>query len=147
MFNYNQDELFGRYCFIEQKRYGVPNEKFLYKIIGTFQSNAWSEVPVDANDRDMKLHNHSEKVVDVICCGVCEEKVERYRLCDVYILSNQEDTKWKKLKEWLKEIKTSSEKQMKEARINTDYYTRASVQNLAVERVLDKMQELEGEDE
>lgn len=55
--------------------------------------------------------------------------------------------KWQKLKEWLEEIKTSSEKQMKEARINTDYYTRASVQNLAVERVLNKMQELEGEDE
>ena len=35
---------------------------------------------------------------------------------------------------------------MKEARMNTDYYTRASVQNLAVERVLDKMQELEAED-
>lgn len=55
--------------------------------------------------------------------------------------------KWQKLKEWLKEIKTSSEKQMKEARINTDYYTRASVQNLAVERVLQQMQELEAEDE
>ena len=55
--------------------------------------------------------------------------------------------KWQKLKEWLKEIKVSSEKQMKEARINTDYYTRASVQNLAVERVLQQMQELEGEDE
>lgn len=55
--------------------------------------------------------------------------------------------KWQKLKEWLEEIKTSSEKQMKEARINTDYYTRASVQNLAVERVLQRMQELEAEDE
>ena len=55
--------------------------------------------------------------------------------------------KWQKLKEWLQEIKTSSEKQMKEARMNTDCYTRASVQNLAVERVLQQMQELEGEDE
>ena len=59
----------------------------------------------------------------------------------------KQDSKWQKLKEWLKEIKVSSEKQMKEARINTDYYTRASVQNLAVERVLQQMQELEGEDE
>ena len=36
---------------------------------------------------------------------------------------------------------------MKETRMNTDYYTRASVQNLAVEKVLQQMQELEGEDE
>lgn len=66
---------------------------------------------------------------------------------DYYLLYTRTKDKWQKLKEWLEEIKTSSEKQMKEARINTDYYTRASVQNLAVERVLDKMQELEGEDE
>lgn len=136
MFNYNQDELFGRYCFIEQKRYGVPNEKFLYKIIGTFQSNAWSEVPVDVNDRDMKLHNHSEKVVNVICCGVCEEKVERYRLCDVYVLSNQEDTKWQKLKEWL-EYRTA------ENGVFDNYDSLAVEDNL----ILDKMQELEGENE
>ncbi len=134
MFNYNKDELFGRYCFIEQKRYGVPNEKFLYKIIGTFQSNAWSEVPVDANDRDMKLHNHSEKVVNVICCGVCEEKVERYRLCDVYVLSNQEDTKWQKLKEWIEEREKKHTLMLKASALEDI-------------EILNKMQELEGEDE
>lgn len=133
MFNYNKDELFGRYCFIEQKRYGVPNEKFLYKIIGTFQSNAWSEVPVDANDRDMKLHNHSEKVVNVICCGVCEEKVERYRLCDVYVLSNQEDTKWQKLKEWIEEREKKHTLMLKASALEDI-------------EILNKMQELEGED-
>lgn len=68
-------------------------------------------------------------------------------LGDCCKINVNEDTKWQKLKEWLKEIKTSSEKQMKEARIDTDYYTRASVQNLAIERVLKQMLKLEGEDE
>lgn len=60
---------------------------------------------------------------------------------------DQQKEMWNELKEWLREIKTSSEKQMKEARIDTDYYTRASVQNLAIERVLKQMLKLEGEDE
>ena len=84
------DELFGSYCYIEQKRYGVPNEKFLYKIIGKFTSNAWSNVPVDANDKEPHIFNHSEEVVNVVCCGVCEDKIERYKLSDVEIISNKD---------------------------------------------------------
>lgn len=84
-----KDELFGSYCYIEQKGYGVPNEKFLYKIIGNFTSNAWSNVPVDANDKEPHLFNHSEEVVDVVCCVVCEDKIERYKLSDVEIISNK----------------------------------------------------------
>lgn len=90
-----------------------------------------------------------QKQIDI--CRHCADKVLKITASgcqgyNEYKVIN-EGTKWQKLKEWLKEIKTSSEKQMKEARINTDYYTRASVQNLAVERVLQQMQELEGEDE
>ena len=84
------DVLFGSYCYIEQKRYGVPNEKFLYKIIGKFTSNAWSNVPVDANDKEPHIFNHSEEVVNVVCCGVCEDKIERYKLSDVEIISNKD---------------------------------------------------------
>ena len=84
------DVLFGSYCYIEQKRYGVPNEKFLYKIIGKFTSNAWSIVPVDANDKEPHIFNHSEEVVNVVCCGVCEDKIERYKLSDVEIISNKD---------------------------------------------------------
>lgn len=84
------DELFGSYCYIEQKRYGVPNEKFLYKIIGKFTSNAWSNVPVDVNDKEPHIFNHSEEVVNVVCCGVCEDKIERYKLSDVEIISNKD---------------------------------------------------------
>lgn len=88
-FNYQPDELFGRYCLIEQKRYGVPNEKFLHKVINTLNSNAWSNVPVDNCDKEIKLHDHCEQVVNVICCGVSEDKVERYRLCDVELLPSK----------------------------------------------------------
>ena len=84
------DELFGSYCYIEQKRYGVSNEKFLYKIIGKFTSNAWSNVPVDANDKEPHIFNHSEEVINVVCCGVCEDKIERYKLSDVEIISNKD---------------------------------------------------------
>ena len=84
------DGLFGSYCYIEQKRYGVPNEKFLYKIIGKFTSNAWSNVPVDANDKEPHIFNHSEEVINVVCCGVCEDKIERYKLSDVEIISNKD---------------------------------------------------------
>ena len=84
------DVLFGSYCYIEQKRYGVPNEKFLYKIIGKFTSNAWSNVPVDANDKEPHIFNHSEEVINVVCCGVCEDKIERYKLSDVEIISNKD---------------------------------------------------------
>lgn len=136
-FNYQLDELFGRYCLIEQKRYGIPNEKFLYKIVGTLQSNAWSEVPVDANDRDKKLHDHSEEVVNVICCGICEERVERYRLCDVFILPKEQDTRWQDLKELLE----------------ADIQNNLEIQNELVQHaidveqwVLDKMEQLEAED-
>lgn len=51
--------------------------------------------------------------------------------------------KWQKLKEWLEEIKLWNEKQMKEARLNLDYYIRAKSQNVFINKMLDKMQELE----
>lgn len=55
----------------------------------------------------------------------------------------KQDTKWQKLKEWLEEIKLWNEKQMKEARLNLDYYIRAKSQNVFINKMLDKMQELE----
>lgn len=133
-FNYQPDELFGRYCLIEQKRYGVPNEKFLYKVINTLNSNSWSDVPVDYCDKDRKLHDHCEQVVNVICCGVSEDKVERYRLCDVELLPNklqsqldQQKVMWNELKEFVGKY--------------ADTYDE-SISSICF-LILDKMQELE----
>lgn len=73
---------FGDYCVIEQKRYGVENEMYTYKVIGNGSANYWRGVPVDGNDRKNKIGDMC-LVVKVICCGVSEEKVETFRLQDV----------------------------------------------------------------
>lgn len=64
-----------------------------------------------------------------------------------YYLNKQPKDKWQKLKEWLKEKKSWNERQLKEAPINTEFYIRVSVQDITINKVLDKMQELEVEDE
>lgn len=73
---------FGNYCEIEQKRYGVENEMFKYKIIGRSNANYYRKVPVDAMDTERKRGDMCE-VVKAICCGIVEDKVETFRLCDV----------------------------------------------------------------
>lgn len=73
---------FGDYCVIEQKRFGAENEHYTYKVIGSGRANYYREVPVDAT----APHNARGDVCDVvmvICCGVCEEEVETFRLADV----------------------------------------------------------------
>lgn len=74
---------FGDYAYIEQKRYGIDNEMYLHKVIGTFQSNTWVDVPVQSPATETI---HGTCIVDVvacICCGVDERKVLRYRIEDV----------------------------------------------------------------
>ncbi len=73
---------FGDYCVIEQKRYGTKNEHYTYKVIGASRANYYREVPVDGAAQHKKYGDMCD-VVKVICCGVCEEKVETFRLEDV----------------------------------------------------------------
>ncbi len=81
-FNEKYDDLFGRYCSIEMKRYGVPNELYQHKVIGSFRSNAWVDVPIQT-PATVTTHDRSEEVINVISCGVSEETVYRVRLQDV----------------------------------------------------------------
>ena len=70
----------------------------------------------------------------------------KYKLKDTKDLQYQLDQQkamWNELKEWVEEIKLWNEKQMKEARLNLDYYIRAKSQNVFINKMLDKMQELE----
>lgn len=53
---------------------------------------------------------------------------------------------WNELKEWLEKKKSWNERQLKEAHINTEFYIRVSVQGITINKILNKMQELEGED-
>lgn len=72
---------FGDYVEIEQKRYGVPNEMFLYKVVGALKSNAWIDAPVKWDSKPT-IHDDMEIVLNVICCGVDETKVIRVRGSD-----------------------------------------------------------------
>jgi hypothetical protein len=78
---------FGDYVSIEQKRFGVENEHFCHKVIGTSQSNYWVDVPVRTPLVE-EIHDTIEDVVSCICCGVVERDVRHYRLCDVEKISN-----------------------------------------------------------
>ncbi|MEJ9331136.1 hypothetical protein [Bacillus licheniformis] len=69
---------FGDYVEIEQMRYGVPNEMYIHKVVGAFESNTWVEVPVRW-DRNEVHHDKIEKVLNVICCGIDETRVFRVR--------------------------------------------------------------------
>lgn len=84
-FNYSTQKAvwkdFGDYVLIEQKRFGVPNEMFVHKVVGRLRSNAWINVPAQPH-LGYTLHDTTEDVVNVICCGVSEDKVIRYRVAD-----------------------------------------------------------------
>jgi hypothetical protein len=79
---------FGDYVEIEQLRFGVPNEMYCYKVIGTLRSNHWRDVPAKSGQVGC-LHDSVEPVVAVIQCGIAEDTVERFRLADVKITSRR----------------------------------------------------------
>lgn len=74
---------FGCYCTIEQKRYGVPNEFYRYKVVGRKKSNAWTDVPVDANKEKESLHADMHDVVTVVCDNLDDRTVHQFRICDL----------------------------------------------------------------
>ena len=76
---------FGDYVEIEQKRYGVENEMYLHKVIGSSNSNACVDVPVQTPATET-LHEEMEPVVRCICCGVCEDEVRKYRIKDIVLV-------------------------------------------------------------
>lgn len=73
---------FGDYVHIEQKRYRGENEMYLYKVIGISFCNYYTPVPVDPHN-EISISDESVDCIKAICCGVCEEKVETFRLEDV----------------------------------------------------------------
>lgn len=72
---------FGDYVKIEMLRYGVPNEFYIHKVVGSLESNTWVDVPIRVGEQE-KVHNKMEKVLNVICCGVDETNVYRVRESD-----------------------------------------------------------------
>jgi len=73
---------FGDYCNIEQKRYGCDNQMYRYKVISSGKANYYRAVPVDGRAQ----HNSRGDmcgIVKAICCGISEDKIETFRICDV----------------------------------------------------------------
>lgn len=81
----NNDIDFGDYVKIEQFRYGVPNEMYLYKVVGSLKSNVWTDTPIKWDSESIR-HDTVEKVLNVICCGIDETKVITVRQCDVCLM-------------------------------------------------------------
>ena len=73
---------FGSYVIVEQKRYGCDNEQYDYKVINRLKSNTWVEVPVQSPAKEV-LHDRMEDVFSLICCGVQETEVLKFRIKDV----------------------------------------------------------------
>lgn len=75
-------DVFGRYCRIEQLRYGVPNEMYLYKVVASLRSNCWCEVPYKTASKEVR-HDSIEDCILAICCGIDETEVLRFRAADI----------------------------------------------------------------
>lgn len=66
---------------------------------------------------------------------------------DIINLLNEQDKKWQKLKEWLEEMIKKYEPTYDEwMALKYDFYNKTKIQSV-YKNILDKMQELEGEDE
>ena len=81
-FRLTGSDVFGRYCLIEQLRFGVPNEMFLYKVVASLRSNCWCEVPYKTASKEVR-HDSIEDCILAICCGIDETEVLRFRVADV----------------------------------------------------------------
>lgn len=81
-------DVFGMYCRIEQKRFGVPNEMYLYKVVSSLRSNCWCEVPYREASNEV-IHNSMEDCVLAIRCGIDETDVQRFRMEDVEFLHQE----------------------------------------------------------
>jgi len=87
----NDEDLFGYYCKIEQKNYISENDFHIYKVIGRLNSNYYADVPVDGGNLEPYKHDEIEEIVNVVHCGIMEDKIERYRLKDVELLEKIDD--------------------------------------------------------
>jgi len=61
----------------------VSNEMYYHKVVATLVSNSWVDVPVQSPATET-LHDSSERVAIVICCGVDESRTYRVRVADLH---------------------------------------------------------------
>ncbi|MNM07323.1 hypothetical protein D3C81_173630 [compost metagenome] len=61
--------------------HGMSHEPHMYKVVGSFQSNVWRDIP-DWFQAEETSHSTVEKVLNIIHCGIDETKVLRVRESD-----------------------------------------------------------------
>ena len=88
-FKLTGSDFFGRYCRIEQFRYGKPNEMHIYKVVSSIRTNTWCEVPYKEASKEV-WHGRMEDCILAIHCGIDETKVHRFRIADVEFMPRKE---------------------------------------------------------
>ncbi len=84
-FKLNKD-MFGMYAKIPT---GFSMNMHTYKIVSSFRSNAYCDVPLVTVNTKETVHNELEVVLNVIHCGIDESEVVRVALKDCVIINNQ----------------------------------------------------------
>lgn len=90
-FQLTGSDVFGRYCRIEMKRFGAPNEFYIHKCIKSFWSNYYRDVPINFGKGEYAHHGKCVEVVSVITCGVDEREVFNVPLDSVEFIEPDED--------------------------------------------------------
>lgn len=73
-------DLFGSYAWIS---YGISGIKHVYKVVSNFQSNTYCDVPLTyQTENNPYIHDEIVDVLNVIHCGISEDKVIRVALKD-----------------------------------------------------------------
>lgn len=68
--------------------YGMSRELHIYKVVGSFKSNVWRDIP-DWFHAEEAPHSTVEKVLNIIHCGIDETKVLRVRESDCIKIRTQ----------------------------------------------------------
>lgn len=84
MFVVNED-MFGRYVKISHVL-AEKGEKFIFKVIGRLQSNAYYNVPIGGVNTQIEIHEEIIDVIHVIQCGIDETEVLTVALKDCDLL-------------------------------------------------------------
>lgn len=74
-FRLTGSDVFVRYCRIEMKRFGTPNEFYIHKCIKSYRSNYYRDVPLKFGEGEYAHFGRCVDVVSVITCGVDEKEV------------------------------------------------------------------------
>ena len=77
-------DLFGWYAKIK-----TYNKEYMYKVISCYESNTYCDVPI-THLSIPTIHKDMTTVLNVICCGVDETKVERIALKDCRLINQKE---------------------------------------------------------